>query len=423
MTGSAAPMIAVLLHDGFYGCGTGAGYANRNLLEQLIDQAPAGTRFLVLPVHLHPRSGEYDGQWHQCTQQLLARAHHHTVVPLDNGTHSAARFGGLAAFRQLARHAGRILTSHTTGAASRRSLRIVALDVPFLGLATTLPPDLIPHLVLVPRSSARIHDPADIARVIWETEGLHSATEQGARIAAISAFMRHHLTEDYGVDQRHIVDLPDGLVPADWIPQPVDHTILPPPARAGFLLSMGRATPYKGFDGLLDALGILRGQKVPLHHTVLAAVTDGSHRSVYQHHLARRIANEDLDVTLLTRFQPTIRALLWHHALRGIIVPSRAEPFGRIPLEAYAAGAAPVIATTAGGLTEQILDRDTGFTATPHDPTALAAAIQRAIALDQSARDQMQAAARAYARQRFDHVAAVHRFLNEPPASTLRQTA
>jgi glycosyltransferase involved in cell wall biosynthesis len=31
---------------------------------------------------------------------------------------------------------------------------------------------------------------------------------------------------------------------------------------------------------------------------------------------------------------------------------SRAEPFGRIPLEAYAAGASPVIATTAGGLAE-----------------------------------------------------------------------
>ena len=77
--------------------------------------------------------------------------------------------------------------------------------------------------------------------------------------------------------------------------------------------------------------------------------------------------------------QPAIRALLDHPALAAVIVPSRAEPFGRIPLEAYAAGASPVIATTAGGLAETVTEPLTGYTASPADPSSLAAAIARAL--------------------------------------------
>ena len=117
-------------------------------------------------------------------------------------------------------------------------------------------------------------------------------------------------------------------------------------------------------------------------HTILAAVTDGPPPSAYQRHLAHRIDAGHLDVTLHTTFSPGIRALLGHPALAGVIVPSRAEPFGRIPLEAYAAGASPVIATTAGGLAETVTEPLTGYTASPADPASLAAAIGRALAAE-----------------------------------------
>ncbi len=60
-------------------------------------------------------------------------------------------------------------------------------------------------------------------------------------------------------------------------------------------------------------------------------------------------------------------------------MPSRIEPLGRIPLEAFAAGAAPVVATTAGGLAETVIDGVTGFSAPPGDVQALAGAVQRAL--------------------------------------------
>jgi glycosyltransferase involved in cell wall biosynthesis len=60
-------------------------------------------------------------------------------------------------------------------------------------------------------------------------------------------------------------------------------------------------------------------------------------------------------------------------------VPSCIEPLGRMPLEAFAAGAAPVVATTAGGLAETVIDGVTGFSAPPGDVQALAGAVQRAL--------------------------------------------
>jgi len=103
---------------------------------------------------------------------------------------------------------------------------------------------------------------------------------------------------------------------------------------------MGRAHPYKGLDDLLDAFALLKGRQVRVPHVVIAAVTEDRELSAYQRHLAHRISTERLDATLVTRFTPGLRTLLLHPALAAVVVPSRTEPFGRIPLEAFVAGAA-----------------------------------------------------------------------------------
>ena len=94
-----------------------------------------------------------------------------------------------------------------------------------------------------------------------------------------------------------------------------------------------------------------------------------------------------------------------------MIVPSRAEPFGRIPLEAYAAGASPVIATTAGGLAETVTEDSTGYTAPPADPRALAAAISRALAASPGQRNRLLAAGRQLTAARYDYQASIAAFL------------
>ena len=421
--GNQPGVVMVAVHDGFYGCGTGAGQSNRAFLRIVAGLLAPAVRLAVLPVRLVPRSSEYDPAWHQETLAILGEANAN-VVPVDNGTAGLTRFGGLDCFRAASASAASI--SRLLPSPCR--VLIVAFDVPFFGLAPLLPPQARRSLVNVARATAALQAPADSERMAWERAGLLAAAAAGGHVAATSRHIRDHLTAAYCIPQSAITDLTNGLTRAEQEPDPaprLETRLLPPAAESGFLLSFGRAEPYKGFDDLLHALHILRSSGLRVPHTILAAVTDGPPCSAYQRHLAHQIDAGHLDVTLHTTFSPGIRGLLGHPALAGVIVPSRAEPFGRIPLEAYAAGAAPVIATTAGGLAETVTEPLTGYTASPADPASLAAAIGRALTADPADHARMLAEGRRLTATRHDYHANVRAFLTRhaPWAISSRQSS
>src|SRR5258708_5993637 len=72
--------------------------------------------------------------------------------------------------------------------------------------------------------------------------------------------------------------------------------------------------------------------------------------------------------------------------LADVVVSASTDPegFGRVIVEAQAMGR-PVVATDHGGARETILP-GTGWLVPPHDPAALATAIDQALALDQDER-------------------------------------
>jgi glycosyltransferase involved in cell wall biosynthesis len=402
----ARPAVAVVIHDGYYSYGTGAGRSNHAFLEAFTAIARPGIRFALLPVHLTAASSEYDPGWHDGTRALIQRAGGQ-VLPAGNGSGGQVRFGGLDNFRAACTSAAGIIR-HRLGSAA--PMLIIAFDVPFYGLARHLAPPARRSLVNVARSTAVLHAPGEHERIAWERDGLHATAAAGGRVAAISAHMRHHLATGYGIPQAALLNLPNGLTSADWHPGPPATHILPAAARRGFILALGRAVPCKGFDDLIGALALLKAQNVPLPHTLIAAVTETRQRTPYQQHLARRISDSHLDATLLTRFTRALRSLLGHPGLAAVVVPSRAEPFGRIPLEAFAAGAAPVVATTAGGLAELVTDGQTGYTARPADPRSLAAALRRALACAPADRARLRAAGRHLAVTHYNHHNAVAAF-------------
>lgn len=401
-------VVLVAVHDGFYGCGTGAGHSNRAFLSVLTGMLSATTRLIALPVRLTPVSSEYDRSWHRETLAILARAHGE-VVPVDNGTAGLTRFGGLAEFRAACASAA---TSITRLIPCPSRALIVAFDVPFYGLASLLAAEHRVSLVNVARSTASLHTAADRERIAWERSGLQAAAS--GHVATISHHMRDHLTTSYQIPLSAIVNLTNGLTPAEQHHSAdPDPSLLPPAAHRGFLLSLGRAEPYKGFDDLLDALHILKtDQDLPwVPHTILAAVVEGPRLTPYQEHLTRRVKAEGLDVTLYTTFSPGVRGLLSHPSLSAVIVPSRAEPFGRVPLEAFAAGAPAVVATTAGGLAEVVIEGQTGYTARPADPRSLAAATHRALAATPAQRVRMLATGRRLVASSYDYETNVRAFL------------
>lgn len=107
--------------------------------------------------------------------------------------------------------------------------------------------------------------------------------------------------------------------------------------------------------------------------------------------LRSSIASEGLDGTVrLLGFRPDATGLI--AAGDVFVLPSRAEPFGLVLLEAMALGK-PVIATRAGGPLEIVLEGETGRLIPPSDPPQLAAALT-ALLRDPVVRERMGARGR-----------------------------
>ncbi|MGH3889832.1 MAG: glycosyltransferase family 4 protein [Pseudonocardiaceae bacterium] len=376
-------VVAVAVLDGFYGCGSGAGWSNRALMEILAEVLPVEIDLVVLPVRADAVGSGWQREWRCVVEEALGRSGRRVEVRALEGIRGRpSRHGDQALTGAVEREVARLRAEY------RRGL-IVLCDVGFSGAAERSTVDSAWPMVIVPRTSALLVSPDLVERVAWERESLRRAAEVGVRIAAISGYMRSHLTEQIGVPASAVVDLHNGVNGVDAGLKAVGVADLSPAARDGFWLAMGRAVPEKGFEDLVDALCLLRDGGVRTPHVVLAAVGEGVDLSPYQRRLAGRVAHEQLDVSLLTRFCPEVRGLLAHYSIVGVIVPSRVEPFGRIPLEAYAAGAAPVVATRAGGLAELVVEGRSGYLAEPCDPASLAEALRRAAITDADTRQRM----------------------------------
>ncbi|WP_461036834.1 glycosyltransferase family 4 protein [Streptomyces mayteni] len=355
-------------------------------------------RLVVIPAHVPAGHPGHDPQWNARVVKSLS-ATGAEIMPIADGH----RFNDSPRGRDML---CRLVAVETNGVAARSGrCLLIGLDVPTLGLAQYVAQGV--DMLLVPRSTAALACPEDRPLIRWERTGLLSAVSRGGRIAAISEHMRRHLKTAYGIPSRSIIDLPNGLVPDEGSIERQAHLPLPPRARAGFLLAMGRAVPDKGFDDLLHALALLRQQRVRLPHLVLVAASPTPDADPYSESLAGLIREYGLNATLIGRFSPAVRGWLHSPALRAVVVPSRVEPFGRIPLEAFAAQAGPVVATRAGGLTQTVLDGVTGFTAEPGHPESLATAIQRALTVMPREREELVSAGAALLARRHDYLATI----------------
>jgi len=83
-----------------------------------------------------------------------------------------------------------------------------------------------------------------------------------------------------------------------------------------------------------------------------------------------------------------------------VVIPSHAEPFGRVALEAMVL-ARPVVGTNAGGLPEVVRDGETGILVPPRSPGRLAAAIAKLLE-DKSLAERMGRAGRKRVMEMFD---------------------
>ncbi|WP_127842817.1 glycosyltransferase family 4 protein [Actinomyces wuliandei] len=137
------------------------------------------------------------------------------------------------------------------------------------------------------------------------------------------------------------------------------------------VVMVGRLSPRKGVDVVLEAVALLRRGGTDASLTVCGSVFPGY--EWYEEELRRRAAQPDLagQVRFLGYVHPTWPVL---ETADVVTVPSRAEPFGNTAVEAMHAGR-PLVASRVQGLAEVVTDGVTGLLVPPEEPAALAQAL------------------------------------------------
>jgi glycosyltransferase involved in cell wall biosynthesis len=143
----------------------------------------------------------------------------------------------------------------------------------------------------------------------------------------------------------------------------------------------GQITPWKGQLEAMEALSQVR-RRLPMAHLLIAGSVKftGSHRRydnpAYYRELVARSTRADIAGHV--HMSGEVEASAIYSAADVLLVPSWAEPFGRVVIEAMSARC-PVVATAAGGIPEIIEHEVEGLLGPPRDPVALAHASLRVL--------------------------------------------
>jgi glycogen(starch) synthase len=187
-----------------------------------------------------------------------------------------------------------------------------------------------------------------------------------------SSAMRAEVAHLFEVEPSSVTVLHNGIEPRRWRVRASDvaaaraaHS----PSGAPLLLFFGRLEWEKGVQDLIAALPRIRR----VHPgTRLVVAGTGTHRDWLVEQARKHKVRRAVDFVGHLSDRALAAALA---AADAVVLPSKYEPFGIVALEAAAAGT-PLVASTAGGLGEVVLDRVTGLSFAPGDTEALAGAVR-----------------------------------------------
>ena len=172
------------------------------------------------------------------------------------------------------------------------------------------------------------------------------------------------------------------------------------PDGAPVVASIGRFVPYKGYGYLLEAARLVQEGREGVHWVL---VGDGELRGALERQCRTLGLESQVHFTGWREDVPDILAVC-----DVFVLPSVAEHFGRVIIEAMAMGKA-VVATDAGGVPEIVIPGETGLLVPSANTTAMAQAVT-ALLEDPARCAQLGAAGRRRVEAEFSlarHVAAV----------------
>ena len=198
--------------------------------------------------------------------------------------------------------------------------------------------------------AALYHHPTDRFELVRRFK--HNANrrllQNAARLLPWSSWVQDSLETDYGVNPEKIEILPPGVDLEFWKPDESRRSSLPR------ILFVGGDFYRKGGEVLLDAFQSLQPGSAELVLVTRTELPIRPGMRVYNH------------------MQPNSPELIQLYQSCDIFVlPTQAEAFGIAAVEACASGL-PVIATRVGGLSDIVLDGETGYLVTAQDAGMLA---------------------------------------------------
>jgi len=198
------------------------------------------------------------------------------------------------------------------------------------------------------------------------------------RVITCSSYMREHVADIYGLEERRIAVIPNGIDPTELVPvDDLDRL------RAKFaapderlVLLVGRLVYEKGFQLALEALPGLIERLGDVRFIVAGS---GTHEA----ELRKQASELGLDEhgTFLGWIGDDVLHSLYRIA-DLTVVPSIYEPFGLVALEAMASGCPCLVADT-GGLREVVPNESVGLRFRSRDPESLGTMAERLLADDE----------------------------------------
>jgi glycosyltransferase involved in cell wall biosynthesis len=225
----------------------------------------------------------------------------------------------------------------------------------------------------------------------WQLQRFIQAAAE--KIIVPSPSVAHAALKWSGIPKHKIQIIPNAIDPDDF---ESPRSTGAPPVNIGFI---GRLDPVKRIPDLLQAMTLLPPD------THLHIYGEGQERAT----LESQIRQLKLQPRV-TLHGPIPHA---HHALMNIellVLPSQAEGFGLVLIEAMAAGV-PVVATNAPGIRDVVKHDQTGLLVPIASPPQLAQAIRRLLA-DKALRDRLTQAARHEVQDRFTWTTVLPLYLN-----------
>jgi glycosyltransferase involved in cell wall biosynthesis len=229
----------------------------------------------------------------------------------------------------------------------------------------------------------------------WRAQGI---AQHAAEVIIVPSGSVARVAHEWSDVPREKIDVIANAIDPDDFPCSTVPQLEPRPYPIGFI---GRLDPVKRVPELLAQFALLR-----------TTFHDDAHLHIFGDGPERARIARDIDalklgghVTMHGAIGRPQDALM---QLGLLVLPSQAEGFGLVLIEAMAAGV-PVVATNVSGIRDVVKDGQTGLLVDVNDPTGLARAMHEIIA-DPTLRARLWAAGLRYVREHFSWDAVIEQY-------------